>query len=257
MPKTFVDGKQVKGWLIDGRRVKRAYNSGRLCFNSAPSEVTLTLATDSYFDYTKKIDEAYIALAGDWAAGSNLKIIVPAFVEIVNHPAYNSVLYFDAKWGSRTIIIENYGRIIGRGGNGGSEGAWGKDGMTGIIRESGNVIVRNYGVIAGGGGGGGGNRLGDSAGGGGGRPYGTGGWGSYWGWAGNGTTDSPGAGGGNNLANPGAGQTRYGGNGGDWGKPGGNGIDFGSATTGGGAPGKASIGTITWEVLGSVYGVRA
>lgn len=34
MPKTFVDGREVKKWFVDGRQVKKAYLDGRLVYQS-------------------------------------------------------------------------------------------------------------------------------------------------------------------------------------------------------------------------------
>ena len=34
MPKTFVDGREVKKWFVDGRQVKKAYLDGRLIYQS-------------------------------------------------------------------------------------------------------------------------------------------------------------------------------------------------------------------------------
>jgi hypothetical protein len=57
----------------------------------------------------------------------------------------------------RSVRLINYGRIIGSGGNGGSNSTGSPGGIA--IYTFNNVTIENYGVVAGGGGGGGGGRM--------------------------------------------------------------------------------------------------
>lgn len=151
------------------------------------------------------------------------------------------------------ITLENYGQILGRGGNGASYyNALAGNGTCAIYREPKNkMIVKNHGVIAGGGGGGGGTQslvVGMGAGGGG-RPFGLGG-------ADNGenaTLDRPGRGG--MAYDQGVQPIGPGGSGGDLGVSG----NIGGGPYGNGKPGNpgnsfSGSGEIEWSVRGDVRG---
>ena len=241
MPKTFVDGREVKKWFVDGQKVKKAYLDGRLIYQS---------------EYVLDITASNHNIALDWAWGllpldvrndqtQAVRIIVRAGVQLITlNPTVRGVFDFYDGWGNREIVIENYGYIIGRGGAGGRESAVGAVGGRAIRNDSARLAVINRGVIAagGGGGGGGGSALGASYGGGGGAPFAGGGWGS--GESGHAASfDVPGAG--KSWAG------RVSGAGGGWGQG-------GAAGTGGGASaaGEATRGAINWIVLGDVRGAR-
>lgn len=245
MPKTFVDGREVKKWYVDGRQVKKAYLDGRLIYESE----FLLYITGSNHNVTDDWVWNHLHASGGGDA-QKIKIIVNPGVELVSaNTSVRAIFNFYGGWSGRVITIENHGYVIGRGGNGGNEGNGGGAGGRALYNESASVSVINHGVIAGGGGGGGANNPRDSAGGGGGAPFGAGGWGSYFGTAAAGSFTTGGNGGGK-------GGTRYGGDGGGWGLAGGNGIHFGSVVQYGGAAGEASRGAFNWIVLGDVRGAR-
>ena len=263
MPKTFVDGREVKKWFVDGRQVKKAYLDGRLIYQS---------------EYVLDITASDHNIAIDWAWGrlplevrndptQVVRIIVRAGVQLITaNPTIRGVFDFYGGWGNREIIIENYGYIIGRGGNGGSASGAnayaGGAGGRGIYNESTSLTIINNGVIAGGGGGGSGTAAKRSEsssqcswGGGGGAPFGAGGSGSNGTYVKNGSPasfDVRGNGVYDLSANAG--------HGGNWGV---KGDDSSRSThTGsywpnvGGAAGEATRGAITWAVLGDVRGAR-
>lgn len=56
MPKTFVDGREVKKWWVDGRQVKKAYLDGRLIYQ---------------LEYTLNITASNHNVGVDWASQVN------------------------------------------------------------------------------------------------------------------------------------------------------------------------------------------
>ena len=239
MPKTFVDGREVKKWWVDGRQVKKAYLDGRLIYQS---EYVLDITTS---DHNIAVDWAFSKLPSSVQLDPTqaVRIIVRPNVQLVTaNPTIQGAFHFYGLWGNREVIIENHGYIIGRGGTGGNEGAVGAVGGRAIYNESARLTIINRGVIAAGGSGGGGSYLGASYGGGGGAPFAGGGWGS--GESGNAASfDVPGAG--KSWAG------RVSGAGGGWGQGGVTGNGGGAS-----AAGEATRGTINWEVLGDVRGAR-
>lgn len=253
MAKTYFNEQQIKKWFVDGREVKKAYFNNQLVFSS----VFELVISSSNHNVPANWIWTLLPPEQQQAQSNTIKIIVNQGVKLVTaSTALSGVFDFSGSWAGKTVIIENHGFILGRGGNGGNEGKSGGAGGKAVYHNNTlvSLSINNQGVIGGGGGGGGGNRPGDSCGGGGGAPFGAGGWGSYSGVAQSATFDTPGAGGGNNLANPGAGQTRWGGNGGRWGLNGSPGMDFSSKTTNGGSAGEATRGTITWINRGDIRG---
>ena len=144
--------------------------------------------------------------------------------------------------------------VLGRGGQGGTQGhSNGFDGGTAINNGIGDRLrITNNGIIGGGGGGGGGVDLGTGRphlGGGGGAPYGAGGVG----------TKSSGGGGSFNVGGPpGSNSNKPAGGGGGWGSPGRRGDSGGSLRPfPPGAAGRAVIGNSPiWRSVGTIYGDR-
>jgi len=145
----------------------------------------------------------------------DVRIVVPSGATLVASSTGTFALKTGTSHNAK-LTIQNFGTIIGRGGNGGNGGFGysynqiagatnGTSGGTAIHIES-NVIISNNGTIAGGGGGGGGaegyvhtgTAYGGGGGGGGGRPYGAGG-------SGGSTTHSGGNGSAGSLASQGSG----------------------------------------------------
>lgn len=163
----------------------------------------------------------------------------------------NGAIVIDSRWPSETgLTIINKGKIVGYGGAGGgfinSRGAYcqsGKPGGAAIYNQTTyNIVIDNYGTVAGGGGGGGCGLRGGAGGvkiraGGGGVPYGPGGNNGY-GKYGDGTSAS--------LSTPGR-ASDPGGNGGGIGAKGINGWtnDNRSGSFSGGAAGPRSVGPVT------------
>ena len=252
MAKTYFNEQQIKKWFVSEQSAKKVYHDDKLVFSG---RFELVIASSNH---NVPANWIWSLLPADQQAaqGNTIIIKVNPGVELVTaSTTINGVFDFSGSWAGKIVVIENSGIILGRGGRGGNEAVSGDAGGRAIYTDgTATVNIINNGIIGGGGGGGGGNRRGDSCGGGGGAPLGGGGWGSYFGWAGAATFNTPGAGGGNNLANPGAGQTRWGGNGATWGNKGSPGMDFGYVTTSGGAAGEATRGTITWINRGDIRG---
>ena len=242
MPKTFVDGREVKKWFVDGRQVKKAYLDGRLIYQK---EFVLYITGSNHNVTADWVWEHLHAMGGGTEV--DIRIIVNSGVQLVtSDSSVRGVFNFYGGWSGRNIIIENYGHIVGRGSRGG--GTWGYDAPQGgraIYNESVNLTVFNHGIISGGGGGGGGSyRLagGDTIGGGGGAPFGAGGQAED----GGGAASYTGAGG------PGASKAGWGGG---WAAAG-AGATAGNYIGAGGAAGEATRGAINWIVLGDVRGAR-
>ena len=70
MPKTFVDGREVKKWFVDGRQVKKAYLDGRLIYQS---------------EYVLDIIASDHNIAVDWAFNK-----LPSSVQPVKQPEVQS-----------------------------------------------------------------------------------------------------------------------------------------------------------------------
>lgn len=123
------------------------------------------------------LDKYYKQQSGSYPSSTDtVRFIVDSGVDIVAPDTTRGAIESGANWptGSQ-IIVENHGRILGRGGNGGrsafmysvvdndevvnvTQAESGKDGGTAILGAK-NISVENYGFIAGGGGGGGGQGL--------------------------------------------------------------------------------------------------
>lgn len=123
-----------------------------------------------------QLDEYYKQQSGSYpTATDKIRFIVDAGVDIIAPNTSTPALIEGTNWPSGSqIIVENRGRILGRGGDGGkgavlirearyasrltySEAATkGQDGGVAIKSNSKPILVENYNTIAGGGGGGGG-----------------------------------------------------------------------------------------------------
>ncbi|WLG15020.1 hypothetical protein Q6344_06725 [Psychrobacter cibarius] len=119
------------------------------------------------------LDEYYKQQSGSYpTAIDKIRFIVDAGVDIIAPDTSTPAMIEGANWPSGAqIVVENRGRILGHGGNGGmgavslidsynpsaykviDTATAGGNGGTAI---KGNIVVDNYGIIAGGGGGGGG-----------------------------------------------------------------------------------------------------
>ena len=140
------------------------------------SEIALHISQST----TEGIDlaEYYKAQSGQYpSATDTVRFIVDSGVDVIGSDSLTSAITSGPNWPiGAQIIIENRGRIIGRGGNGGrsarSIGSVGRNssafvilpvdvkpatkGQDGGTAIKGSMQVENYGLIAGGGGGGGG-----------------------------------------------------------------------------------------------------
>ena len=258
MAKTYFDGKEVKKWFVDGREVKKAYFNNQLVFSSG-FELVISAS-----NHNVPANWIWTLLPPEQqqAQGNTIKIIVNQGVELVTaSTAIVGVFDFAGAWAGKTVIIENHGFILGRGGNGGPKIAdWTSPGLPGgrAIYHA-NVLtslsIDNQGTIAGGGGGGGStwydsNYRKMNVGGGGGAPFGLG----------LSSADAFKPGGNASLTTGGSGGYNrthvYGGAGGNWGIAGGVGMynTPPSPTAPGGAAGEATRGTITWINRGDIRG---
>lgn len=123
------------------------------------------------------LDEYFKSQAGHYpTATDTVRFIIDAGVDIVAPSTLRGAIEDGTHWeaGSK-IIIENHGRILGRGGNGGMGGYVlfmliysdgiiirpPEDGQDGglAVSVSQDITINNYGMIAGGGGGGGGGAF--------------------------------------------------------------------------------------------------
>jgi len=187
MPKTFIDGREIKRWWQDGREISRAYLDGRLVFQK---ETIIPITANDYGVNAKWVTDRILAVFnGPPPSGSTIRFLVGSGIQLVAATVNDSFL-LDGSWsssvlGSCQIIIENYGFILGRGGQGGNTGAgWQEAGQVGgnAITSNGVAMqLANYGVIGGGGGGSGATGWYDGGSGnynstgGGGAPFGPGG----------------------------------------------------------------------------------
>ncbi|QEL57042.1 hypothetical protein [Chromobacterium paludis] len=156
MPKTYVDQKQVKHWYVDGRKVQKAYQGGRLVFQD---ELVVVLAASNYnFDTGSLHQQMVTAAGGSWPQGATFRVIVQPGVQLVSKDTSNACFWFGGAIVGNTVIVENYGQILGRGGKGGDCGNRpmpGENGSAAIWVDGGiKLFVSNQGLIAGGGGGG-------------------------------------------------------------------------------------------------------
>lgn len=162
--------------------------------------------------------------------------------------------------GSNNVILENYGIILGGGGNGGDvNGGYARDGGPGssgiLVNHPGKTVeFDNRGTIGGGGGGGGGNRFQQretAVGGGGGAPFGGGGIVSESGFQqSNGSPATL-----TSYGNGGSVSVDVGGRGGYWGEQGKTGT--GGQQGSGGLPGRAVNvvdGNFSWIYRGDIVG---
>ena len=122
------------------------------------------------------LDEYYKQQSGSYPSSTDtVRFIVDSGVDIVAPDTLRGAIESGANWpnGSQ-IIVENHGRILGRGGDGGRSAYMysalgdsvvkarqaenGKNGGTAVLTTK-NIALENYGLVAGGGGGGGGQGL--------------------------------------------------------------------------------------------------
>jgi len=122
--------------------------------------------------------EYYKAQSGSYPSSTEtVRFIVDAGVDIIAPNAVAPAITEGINWFGTSPIIENYGRILGHGGNGGSSARYSQksgvyltqsieslttlasSGQNGGTAIKGAMFVENYGLIAGGGGGGGGGGI--------------------------------------------------------------------------------------------------
>lgn len=146
------------------------YANGDIAAMAATNEVvskTLMDVTTAVTVNIDTIDDAYTpaklktavlaALGGSWANAANIRIVISATSRLVGANVGEAPLYFDTDYGNRTVMVENSGVVLGRGGRGADAetGAGLQSGGDGIVASTGiNLMVDNRGVIGGGGGGG-------------------------------------------------------------------------------------------------------
>ncbi|WP_199101490.1 hypothetical protein [Aquitalea sp. ASV11] len=231
MPKTYLDGREIKRWWLDGREVSRSYLDGRLVFQK--ETVIRISAHDHGVTAQSVLNRIQNAYGGAPPAGACIRFVIESGIQLVAANV-GECFQLDSSWwngvlASCQLIIENHGFILGRGGQGGDTGAgWQNAGETGgpaITSQGVPLLVANYGVIAGGGGGSGATGWYDGGSGnynstgGGGAPFGSGGPNNsgsnnkWWGSAA--SFDTPG------RSGAGSGGDVPGGN---WGEPGGDGL---------------------------------
>lgn len=122
--------------------------------------------------------EYYKAQSGSYpSATDTVRFIVDAGVDIVAPDTATPAMFNGSNWPSGNFpTIENHGRILGRGGEGGRSAEWHaglsivdqnqldaaqswvlpENGSNGGVAVNGSMFIENYGLVAGGGGGGGG-----------------------------------------------------------------------------------------------------
>lgn len=129
-----------------------------------------------------ELDEYYKQQSGDYPkADEAVRFIVDAGVDIVAPDTVTPAIINGSNWPSGNIpTIENRGRILGRGGEGGRSAEWyggwsvdndsgqlnapsqwqlAENGKNGGVAVSGSMMIDNYGLVASGGGGGGGGGV--------------------------------------------------------------------------------------------------
>lgn len=125
------------------------------------------------------LDEYYKTVSGAYPlATDKIRFIVDDGVDIIGADSLTPAIVDGVNWSAGSqIVVENRGRILGRGGDGGSSARYSQKsgvypeqffydltqpagaGQNGATAIKGNIKVDNYGVISGGGGGGGGAGL--------------------------------------------------------------------------------------------------
>jgi len=194
MPNTFIDGQKVKRWWVNGQEVKKAYIDGQLCFQKE----AVVYVTQSDLNYNPNtLQDAMRAANGGVLNNGTFRIVVNPGVVIVGHNFADAPFIFHGIFNYK-VTVENYGTVLGMGGNGGYGGGYnaagiqagfaGKNGIL-VAGAGSEVIIDNQGVIGGGGGGGGGCYVwwegngcdsgANSWGGAGGAPFGVGAWAAY------------------------------------------------------------------------------
>lgn len=217
------------------------------------TDIFIINITDSNhdFDANNLVNAMTATCGGNWV-GAKFKIVVHANVELASKSGEYQCMWFGGMMNEcESIIIENHGYILGRGGDGGVGGDRykpvgfpGSPGKVGIVVDDGvKLTIDNYGSIGGGGGGGG---AWNSSPGGGGAPLGAGG-----AWM-NGGSHLPAAA---SFFDSGIGDARAG-NGGAWGERGANSPPMGNQA--GGAAGSAielrAGATVEFINRGEIYG---
>ena len=209
--------------------------SGQISFNQFYSTVKQFIFTIS--SHVQQADLRTLALAAGWNGTAPIVATINSGIYLwSDNTGVGGLTVSNIPTGS---IINNYGYIIGRGGNGGSYSA-GQAGGPALVNSVSGITVNNLSgaYIAGGGGGGGGSTSGDGVGGGGGGAGGGYGGAGQYGLAG-------GAGGaiGQAGANGQDGGNNANGKGGGAGGGGGGGYASYSNTGGGGGGGRILTGT--------------
>lgn len=268
MPKTFINGLKVKKWVNDfpglgKREVKKAFFNGQLVYTN---EIIVIVDWINHNYPTSDLINRMLTASGGKVYNTTYRVVFQPGTQLVGLVGQSCIL-LDNNFETNTVIFENYGQLVGRGGIGGDtwpgyagEGLPGNDAI--IVNGNVKLILDNHGTISGGGGGGGGTGWFDGGGanwnctGGGGAPYGmpgpnnTGTDNRYYGLQA--TYTQPGIGG--------QGDGRPAGTGGTWGSPGGNGIFKRNGGGGNPIPGGKSGAAIrllngaTLSTIGSGYG---
>ena len=116
MPNTFFDNNKVKRWFNDNVKVKKAFFDNALVFQD---EYVLNITASNHNcpkDYVWSLLPADIQ-----ATSGTIRIVIAGGVQLVGATTQIPVLDFYGGWGGKTVIVENWGTILGRGGNGGNE----------------------------------------------------------------------------------------------------------------------------------------
>ena len=176
MPNTWFRGGLVKRWYTSGGDARRGYFRNGLVF-VREYEIHIT-GSDHNFQANNLL-QWMVNYIGSWGSKDNtFRIVVHPGVQLVSAGTGQSCMWFGGDLWGNTFLLDNYGYILGRGGNGGNSNGNGYNGGNAIEGTTGcTLIINNRGVIgSGGGGGAAGRNTGNSgSGGGGGAPFGLGG----------------------------------------------------------------------------------
>ncbi|WP_114153125.1 hypothetical protein [Chromobacterium haemolyticum] len=143
------------------RKPSGMYSAADLRGRSA--EVLIELSASDHNFNTSTLHQLMVnAIGGDWGKkGNTFRIRVKPGVQLVSANTTNACFWFGGGVIGNTVIVENHGYILGRGGAGGiipNPGGQnpGSPGGVAILSDGGvALVIDNAGVIAGGGGGGG------------------------------------------------------------------------------------------------------